>query len=91
MSTAIELRQRGLEFVRDAHASIVSVRGPVSAATEARAEVARRVDAMRAPVPLDVGRCGRCDGCGDAFERYRSGWCELCTLARRVALKGGAR
>ena len=50
MPTAIELRRRGLEFVRDAHASIVSVRGPVSAATDARTEVARRVDSMRPSV-----------------------------------------
>lgn len=89
MATAIELRRRGLEFVRDAHSSLVSIRGPVSAANEARAEVARRVEAMRTPKYLDVGRAGHCDGCGDPFEHYRSGWCEFCTLARRVALKGG--
>jgi hypothetical protein len=75
--------------VRDAHSSLVSVRGPVSAATEARTEVQRRVESMRRPVPLPVPRSGACDGCGDAMELYRSGWCELCTLARRVALKGG--
>jgi len=88
MATALELRRRGLEFVRDAHCSLVSVRGPVSAATDARAEVSRRVESMRTPPRVEVPY-GHCDACGDPFEPYRGGWCELCTLARRVALKGG--
>ncbi len=32
-------------------------------------------------------RWGACEQCGDTMESYRGGWCELCALARRVALK----
>jgi hypothetical protein len=83
--SALDLRSQGLEFVRDPHASIVAVRGPKRLVAAAQA-VARRVQAMRTPARLAVAY-GHCDACGDAFEPFRAGWCELCCLARHVALK----
>ena len=84
--TALELMRGGVVFERDAHASIVALDGPDALVGGAEAEVLRRVDAMRAPPRLAVAT-GRCDACGDAMAPFRGGWCELCTLARRVAVK----
>lgn len=86
--TAYELEVAGLVFVRDARASLVAVRGPQSLCDEARAQVKRRVAGMRAPrATLSGRRWGACEQCGDAMENNRGGWCELCGLARRVALR----
>ncbi len=86
-TTALNLIARGLEFVRNEHASIVGVRGPKPVCEEARVAVRDRVPSMHHPVYLKVPRAGVCDGCGDRQFVHRGGWCELCTLARRVALK----
>lgn len=88
--TAYELEVGGLVFVRDERASLVAVRGPQSLCDEAKAQVARRVSAMGAPrATLSGRRWGACEQCGDAMENNRGGWCELCALARRVALRKG--
>ena len=87
--TAYELECAGLVFVRDERASLVAVRGPESLCATARAEVAKRVPAMREPRRSVRGaRWGACEQCGDTMDNNRGGWCELCALARRVALKG---
>lgn len=88
MATAIELSRQGLQWVRDAHASLVSVRGPQSLCAIAQHEVALRVDRMRALARWFPDSAGVCTSCGESLGREgRGGWCELCTLARRVALK----
>lgn len=91
--TAYELEVSGLVFVRDERASLVAVRGPQNLCDEARAQVGRRVAAMRAPKrALGGRRWGACEQCGDTMDNNRGGWCELCALARRVALReGGVR
>lgn len=86
--TALELTKRGLQWTRDEHASLVSVHGPESLCAIAKREVAARVDRMRSIVPLFPDSAGVCTACGNSLGREgRGGWCELCTLARRVALK----
>lgn len=86
--TAFELEVAGLVFVRDARASLTAVRGPQSLCDEAKVQVQRRVAAMRTPrAALSGRRWGTCEQCGDAMESNRGGWCELCALARRVALR----
>lgn len=84
--TALEFIRAGVVFERDAHASIVALDGPDALVGDAEAEVIRRADAMRDPPRLPVA-AGRCDACSDPMAPHRAGWCELCTLARRVALK----
>jgi hypothetical protein len=93
LSTARNLRQRGLEFVREG-VRYVSVRGPASAANEARGEVSKRVPLMQRP-PVNITNSGSrrdvCDSCGDPMGPDRDGrlvLCELCELARYVSLKG---
>ena len=86
--TAYELEVAGLVFVRDERASLVAVRGPQSLCNAARAQVSRRVAAMRTPRRAPgARRWGACEQCGDAMDDNRGGWCELCALARRVALR----
>ena len=86
--TSLELTRAGLQWVRDEKSSLVSVRGPESLCATARAEVSRRVDTMRAAKDAHPSSAGVCTACGDAHDRAgRGGWCELCCLARRVALK----
>jgi hypothetical protein len=86
--TAYELEVAGLVFVRDERASLVAVRGPQALCDEARAQVQRRVASMRAPrATLSGRRWGACEQCGDAMDSNRGGWCELCAIARRVALR----
>lgn len=86
--TAYELEAKGLLFVRDERGSFVAVRGPEDLCKEASAQVARRVDAMRAPRKrLEGARWGACEQCGDTIDSNRGGWCELCAIARRVALR----
>lgn len=84
--TALEAMRAGCVFVRDDRASLVTVRGHKDLVAQVSAEVARRADAMGKPPQLAV-RHGACDACGDPMAPYRAGWCELCHLARRVALK----
>lgn len=55
-------------------------------ALELRAEVARRVNAMR-EMPPATGSYGTCDGCGDAMTSYTAGMCAFCALARQKALR----
>jgi hypothetical protein len=86
--TSLELLAQGLEFVR-AGGSLITVRGPKSAVAIVQTEVGRRQVAMRNPPQLKVPRVGQCEACGDALEPWRGGWCELCSLARRVALRNG--
>lgn len=87
--TAYELEVAGLVFVRDERASLVAVRGPQPLCDEATTQVRRRVEGMVRPRTDDARpRWGACEQCGDAMESNRGGWCELCALARRVALKG---
>lgn len=85
--TAYELEVAGLVFVRDERASLVAVRGPQPLCDEAKAQVQRRVRAMAKPRTTLGSRWGACEQCGDAMDSNRGGWCELCGLARRVALK----
>jgi hypothetical protein len=84
---ALELRAAGVTFLRDDLARWEKVRGPSSAVSQVHVEVARRVDAMRTPAVVTTQRWGACEACGDAMLPHCSGWCELCCLARRVALK----
>ncbi len=85
--TAYELEVAGLVFVCDERASLVAVRGPQNLCDEAKAQVQRRVAAMGKPRSTIGSRWGACEQCGDKMESNRGGWCELCALARRVALK----
>ena len=87
-STALELTRAGLVWERGPTGLIVSVSGTAEQTACVQAEVARRVPTMASVRPLDVVRHGACDGCNDAMEPHRAAWCELCELARKVALKG---
>lgn len=87
-ATALQLRKNGVSFVRDANGNLTSVRGPESSVAQARSEVERRVSLMASPKTVATKRVGQCETCGDELEAWRGGWCELCTLARRVALRG---
>jgi hypothetical protein len=88
MASALKLTQHGVLWIRNDRGSIVSVRGPESLCAVARKEVERRVEAMRTASSLYPSSAGVCTACGDAFGiEGRGGWCELCALARRVALK----
>lgn len=88
MSTALELTRAGLAWERGPTGLIVSVSGTAEQTACVQAEVARRVPSMGAPVARDEApRHGACDACLDAMEPWRSAWCELCELARKVALK----
>lgn len=87
MATARELITQGIVFEANAHGSLVSISGPVTPLEVARAEVLRRVDAMLTPPVLKVPRVGACSACADPLPPNQGGWCELCTIARRAALK----
>lgn len=89
--TALELTRAGVEWVRP-EGALVSVRGRSSLVEAVQRAVAARAPRMLAPPQLPV-RHGACDACGEAMEPHRGGWCELCELARRVALRqrGGPR
>lgn len=81
--TAWELENRGVQFL-GGHPP--RVRGPRELAETTRAEVARRIPAMR-EMPPATGY-GNCDGCRDALKPGRGGLCSLCSLARHKALEG---
>lgn len=85
--TVVSLVEKGLEFVRNEHGSIVTVRGPKSVLAIAGAEIDRRVQLFMergfndSSVP---GRSGRCYCCGDLLPAPRTGGdCDLCTAARK--------
>lgn len=83
--TALELTREGVQWVRP-EGALVSVRGRAELVARVQQAVAARAPSMAAPSALPV-RHGACDACGDEMEPHRGGWCELCELARRVALK----
>lgn len=87
MATALELTRAGLVWERGPTGLIESVSGTAEQVELVQAEVARRAPIMAPPPVLDVERTGACDACGEAMEAHRAGWCELCELARKVALK----
>jgi len=86
-ASAQELACAGLVWVRGPSGLIASVRGTAEQTAYVQAEVARRAPTMLRPPVLDTPRTGACDACGEAMEAHRAGWCELCELARKVALK----
>jgi len=88
--TALEFRDAGVEFRRNEYASIVAMRGPRPLCAAAAAEVARRIELMRAiprgqprviVSPAPMARWGKCMCCGDRMESHRGGDCELCAAA----------
>lgn len=84
--TSLELTQQGVEWVWKS-GSLVSIRGPETAVKQAQEEVMKRAESMGSPPQLRV-RNGFCDACGEKLIGYQTGgWCQLCTLGRRVALK----
>ena len=103
--TALDLTRAGVEFRRDAHNTIVGLRGPKSLCEEAAQEITRRAARMRdviptidAVLPLLViaarapeARSGQCSSCADPMADHRSGQCELCEAALRKVLQALGR
>lgn len=87
MSTAFELTRAGLVWERGPTGLIVSVDGTAEQVALVQAEVARRAPAMSNYSANHRPCTGQCDACSEAMEPHRGGWCELCELARKVALK----
>jgi len=83
----IDLTRAGIEWLRNEAGSLVSVRGPASLVEQVKTMVAQRVPSMADLAPREGARWGACERCGVAMDAHRGGWCELCCLARRVALK----
>jgi hypothetical protein len=84
--TALEIVQNSGVFVRNEQSTIVKIKGPPLIVQAGASEVRRRVASMADP-PDSGARHGTCSACGDTMLAYVGGWCELCCLARRVALR----
>lgn len=80
MTTALEFRALGVEFdVRGVHYEVLGPEG----GDELLRELAKEIERRRGPMPPITARAwGQCDRCGDPMPRYRSGWCDLCLVAR---------
>lgn len=86
--TVDDFKQAGVKFCHTG--GRVQVKGPKGndeLVRALRAEVTRRIPAMRSPSGAQPRGSGQCDGCGDPMGNGRGGWCSLCCIARCKALE----